>query len=300
MNKNFIIIIFLILEKGLLFAQNPIFNNSISWEIKKCEDCPSSYLIGTVHVIDTNRISFPTEKLLKLLDSCKVLCVETDLSSDSSNYDNVNKVMFLNEGKNRITQSLTDDYLEKLYCIIDSSKTLKGSRKYLDKINPAYLGFLIVMEAQLSDTSYFNKFNFSPDLFFYEHAKLKDYKIIGLETVASQLNAIAVPDFSYQKRIDILKRYIDEYYSGEHIDMFDSYINQDLNILSDKEINDSIMVISRNQNMAEKIDNLLNSGTQLFIVVGLAHLPYKDGILNILSQKGYLIEPYMVDLKKKL
>ena len=49
--------------------------------------------------------------------------------------------------------------------------------------------------------------------------------------------------------------------------------------------------------MADGIDRLLRSRT-LFIVIGAGHLPYKDGVLNRLANKGYKIKPIKVDFNK--
>jgi hypothetical protein len=50
------------------------------------------------------------------------------------------------------------------------------------------------------------------------------------------------------------------------------------------------LVFERNKNMASKIEGYLKTNEQYCVVVGAAHLVGKNGIIEILKKKGYLIE----------
>ncbi len=50
------------------------------------------------------------------------------------------------------------------------------------------------------------------------------------------------------------------------------------------------LVFERNKNMASKIEGYLRTKEQYFVVVGAAHLTGKDGIIEILKRKGYIVE----------
>jgi uncharacterized protein YbaP (TraB family) len=50
------------------------------------------------------------------------------------------------------------------------------------------------------------------------------------------------------------------------------------------------LVFERNKNMVSKIEDYLKTKEHYFVVVGAAHLVGKDGIIEILKKKGYLIE----------
>jgi hypothetical protein len=50
------------------------------------------------------------------------------------------------------------------------------------------------------------------------------------------------------------------------------------------------LVFERNKNMASKIEGYLKTNEQYFVVIGAAHLVGKDGIIEILKKKGYLVE----------
>jgi uncharacterized protein YbaP (TraB family) len=49
-------------------------------------------------------------------------------------------------------------------------------------------------------------------------------------------------------------------------------------------------IFERNKNMASKIEGYLKTKEHYFVVVGAAHLVGKDGIIEILKRKGYLVE----------
>jgi len=50
------------------------------------------------------------------------------------------------------------------------------------------------------------------------------------------------------------------------------------------------LIFERNKNMASKIEGYLKTKEHYFVVVGAAHLVGKDGIIEILKKKGYLVE----------
>ena len=50
------------------------------------------------------------------------------------------------------------------------------------------------------------------------------------------------------------------------------------------------LIFERNKNMASKIEGYLKTEEHYFVVVGAAHLVGKDGIIEILKKKGYLVE----------
>ena len=50
------------------------------------------------------------------------------------------------------------------------------------------------------------------------------------------------------------------------------------------------LIFDRNKNMASKIEGYLKTKEHYFVVVGAAHLVGKDGIIEILKKKGYVVE----------
>jgi uncharacterized protein YbaP (TraB family) len=54
----------------------------------------------------------------------------------------------------------------------------------------------------------------------------------------------------------------------------------------------------RNANWAKKLENLLPE-KGLVIAVGAGHLPGKKGVINLLREAGYKVEPVRNDMSKK-
>ena len=50
------------------------------------------------------------------------------------------------------------------------------------------------------------------------------------------------------------------------------------------------LIFERNKNIASKIEGYLKTNEQYYVVVGAAHLVGKDGIIEILKKKGYILE----------
>ena len=49
------------------------------------------------------------------------------------------------------------------------------------------------------------------------------------------------------------------------------------------------MINERNQKMANKLEEFLNNDQEVFMIVGLAHVIGKDGIIELLENKNYKI-----------
>ncbi len=54
---------------------------------------------------------------------------------------------------------------------------------------------------------------------------------------------------------------------------------------------DKILMHDRNLIMAEGMDSLLQHSSKSFVAVGAAHLPGEDGLIQLMKEKGYSVEP---------
>ncbi len=275
-------------------SQKNKFDNSVCWEIKKTHTSTPSYILGSIHMMDTSQINFPINTFTHLLDKCKSLCLEISGENDSSQMTRLAKDIMLPDPKQNITTNLDKSYYDKLILIMDSSKTsLKTLKPILGIIRPSILSLFITMEKQSESVVYKNA-NFYPEKYFEDYSKLKNYEIYQLETLQQQLDWITMPNSTLDETLVVLKQTIDMFYSNDSIDMFLNYKNQNLKLLKPEVYSDSSM-IDRNKGMADGIDNLLSKKTA-FIIIGAAHLPYENGVLALLEKKGYIIKPYLVDL----
>jgi uncharacterized protein YbaP (TraB family) len=52
----------------------------------------------------------------------------------------------------------------------------------------------------------------------------------------------------------------------------------------------SKLILERNQRWLPQIEAMIKQGDNALIVVGAAHLVGKDGVIQLLKQRGYLVE----------
>jgi len=162
-------------------------------------------------------------------------------------------------------------------------------------IRPSVLAFLIESERQLN-SMLFEQMNFFPEKYFEEYAKKRKYKIEQLETSQDQASWITMENSTFEETIEVLKQTIDNF-SKDSTDMFLDYQKQNLCVLQPEVYTDSIMIL-RNVGMANGIEKLIKEKKTIFVMIGVAHLPYETGVLNLLFQKGFHIKPYNVTLNK--
>lgn len=274
------------------------YSNSVLWEISSAKTEHISYILGTVHVLDTTKINFPVKEIKNLMDKSENLCVEL-ISENVNGMEMLNKYLYLSEDKLKISDYLEKEYYAKLLRIIDSSKVLlKNYKQDFDSIRPTILSFFIDAEKQLSKIENINNLNYFPEIDLISYATEKKYEVISLETAEQQIQWIVRPSLSFDKSLDILKESIksfDDKNSGMNV--FMNYSEQKIEFRKPKTLLDSITVL-RNRLMASKIDDIIKN-RNLFVVIGAGHLPYKNGVLNLLAKKGYRINAYKIDLTKK-
>nr|WP_319510501.1 TraB/GumN family protein [uncultured Draconibacterium sp.] len=279
-------------------AQKSDYDNSVLWEIKKPGSNNLSYILGTIHVLDTTQIIFPSEKIKGLIDKCENLCLEV-IPGQSSEMLKINEYLYLRDENQKISKRLETKYYNKLIEIADSSiYALKRYKPYLDSMRPSIIRAFLESEKQLINTKNFKALNYKPESDFLNHAKMKGFGLNSLETTDQQIEWTIRPDLSFEESLERLKQSIDNYNEkSSMIDIFKKYSDQNLAMFPPEDYTDSIM-IHRNQGMVAKIDSIVDNKS-LFVAIGAGHLPYENGVLNLLAQKGYIIKPYKIDIKNK-
>jgi len=54
---------------------------------------------------------------------------------------------------------------------------------------------------------------------------------------------------------------------------------------------DASLIVERNGRMASRMDSIIAGGTPSFFAIGSGHLPRKDGVIQLLRDRGYTVEP---------
>jgi uncharacterized protein YbaP (TraB family) len=279
MRKNNILSgVFLILTVLISQQTKP---QSLLWKITGNTLSSPSYLYGTIHIKD-KRVFEWQEAVYARLGECSNYAGELDL-----NMENIMKAagyMLLPEG-----QTLHDRFSAEEYDLVkDAVKSCSGYElALLDKLKPislVALCFSVKSAEELEATV---------DELLYKKAVEGGKQIIGLETVEEQVVLLdKIPDsyvLEYFRNLDEQEK--------EFNNLIRFYRNADLDslwlMMQDEEsgsmLNDE-MIRVRNHRMTERILPLIRKQST-FIAIGSGHLPGNEGIIALLRNEGYVVEP---------
>ncbi len=288
MKTSIFIKILLIGIPFLSFAQTK--EKSLFWEISGNGLDKSSYLYGTMHVQDQRVFNFK-QGVLEAFDSSKIYAMEINPDS-MNNIEVMNKMLMKNE------TSLEDLLKKKSYKKIDQYfKDSLGQSLFLyNKMLPIFTSQLIATREMSLDQEE------ALDLYFAKKAKNQNKKVVGLEKIEEQLDAMDAIPYKYQAEM-LLKSVEDAYANIEDETMqelFDYYVAGDLeNLLKlsnqnteDEEMEalfEKLLITNRNKVMVDRLIPYIQE-EKTFIAVGAAHLGGKHGVIQLLRNLGYTVE----------
>ncbi len=264
--------------------------NSLFWKISGNGLKQPSYLYGTMHTADSRVFAFG-DSVMPYFKNTKAYAMELD-PKEAFDMKIMAKLM-MGDG-----HSLKKMMPAKEYACLDSivKQEIGFSVGLFDNVAPVFT--MTILEAnsmELSDSSIKGNKEVL-DLYFYKQAKKQKKKIIGIETVDEQLDALN--SLSYQEQADLLTRELQEIQENKNLpDVLSFYLNQNLDSLS---INDpdammpekfyKALVSDRNARMANRIATFA-AEQSTFIAIGALHLPKPDGVIALLRQSGFTVEP---------
>jgi uncharacterized protein YbaP (TraB family) len=259
--------------------------NTFLWRISGNGLTKPSYLYGTIHLQDKRLFQF-TDSLYKSLESVEGFALEVDMHEFMDSLfaqtlqdaeDRMPEKQKVQIDKKKIDKS-TDSVLKKLGIKADGM-----TRKDLKKIRDYRMNKL-VQQGEMQTIV---------DGYLYGLALRHGKWTGGIEDVMDQLSIMdemggeLSPDQVFQPEIN-LRRSLEE--------MIKSYINHDLQGIADfadatydKGFRD-VLLTHRNIKMARRMDSLAHIRT-MFFAVGVAHLPGDSGVITLLRNHGFKVEP---------
>lgn len=264
-------------------------NNSLLWEISGNGLKHPSYLYGTMHV--SNKIAFHLgDSFYIALDQADKVCLESDPSEWIENMYGLKS-----EKQHTNTKNNNKNFYEN---VVDISPPAKKSMQYALRKNHALEnGFLY------RGSSYNEEYEESTylDLFIFQYAKKNKKEVIELEdyneTNILQIKAMFPDEIedeynknknynsSWNKEMTISEA-MEEAYRNGNIQIIDSITR----ITSKSNNYLKYFLHERNRIMTSGIDTLAQKH-KLFIGIGAAHLPGKNGVINMLKLLGYKMRP---------
>jgi uncharacterized protein YbaP (TraB family) len=271
------------------------------WKLEKEGQAPS-FLFGTMHMTDKRVTTLPPSAQ-KAFDAAGTVVIETTDVLDQA------KMMAAIMKKPELMMFTDETTLASLLSPEDKAAVDKALSERgippasVAKMKPWMLSAMVALPA----CEMARKAAGAPvlDVKLAEDAKAKGKKLEGLETAASQLEAMAsLPmDFHVRGLVDTLKlgNRIDdvvetmiEIYQSGRTGMFWPLFRAVLPAGDDEEAGyaafEETMVNARNRVMAEHALPILAEGSA-FIAVGAMHLAGPKGLIEQLRQDGYTVTP---------
>jgi len=268
---------------------------SFIWKISS--DTTHVYILGSVHVASLDL--YPLDNTIEdAFNSAVYLVVEINTNNFTQAY--ATQLLF-EYGTYPEGDGFRQNVPEELYNKLDEQFNQYGiGIAMLDDFKP-FVIYNLMGQSLLENLGY--KGEYGVDFYFMNKAEEINMDILQLETAEFQMGLLSsIPDdimiMTLQYDIDSLdNQEIQEYLQ----ELFDAWEGGDAikmeTIVFEALIEEpylgpyyEIMYDQRNFNMVQKIEEFLADNEVYFIVVGAGHLVGENGLINLLSQKGYQVE----------
>jgi uncharacterized protein YbaP (TraB family) len=251
----------------------------------------SIYLLGSIHMLREEDYPIPSA-IYKAYAEAEVLIMELDMDDIDPLVDQAiaSELGLIHDGR-----ALRDLMGAELYAEAETlAAALQIPLQLLEKTEPWYAA--INVEILMLMRIGFNPIN-GIEFHLAEFAKRDNKEIIGLETTRQQLEILDKLSPASQRDM-LIQTLSDSMQLAEIMDeMVDAwrYGNVDFlenNLLAEMleydELHEAI-VVKRNRNWAEKIQELLSKDDDYLIVVGALHLVGEQGLPQLLSLRGHKV-----------
>jgi uncharacterized protein YbaP (TraB family) len=261
--------------------------NSLLWMITSDNLQDTSFLFGTMHLIQKEYFYFP-ENLKTLIASSETVVME--LVGEPNPMD-VMKMMSLDKGSlfDMISKEQGDSLLawgqERMNM---SEEMFKAS---FGKMKPFAVSMItMTLDIQGGIESY--------EMEIKELMESEKIKAVGLETMEEQIAFFDA--FSNEEQVQMLMESIkddeksadqtkrmQQMYKRQNLDSLYIMITEESESIARK---DTELLDDRNKNWIPKIEKLITK-ERTFIAVGAGHLGGPEGVIRLLQKKGYTLTP---------
>lgn len=264
-------------------CQQPL-PSTFLWKISGKGLQKPSYLYGTMHLQDKRLFNFP-DSLYSSLENTEGFALELDIR------EMIDSVFArgIKEKENELLAkevSINDKYLDR-----SNSELLRKFGLQADKLTKKDLKK--IRDYKLNQIVQKGEMPTIVDGYLYGLAQRLGKMITGIEDVNDQLN---IPD---ELGADLTPEqvFMPEAFMRQYLErMISIYVKKDLQQVEayisgkiDNNIRD-LVLIKRNVKMARRIDSLMQHRSTFF-AVGVAHLPGDSGLIRLLQEDGFTVEP---------
>jgi len=274
----------------ILMLVNPILSQtpkekSLLWEITGNELEKPSYLFGTIHLMCSKDFKMP-ESVKEAVKKADKLALELDM--DDPQMGAKMQQVSINPGRENIKNKLSEED-SKVVDEFFKSNYGQGIAQ-LGVLKPFVLSSMVIMKMASCDIVQY-------EMEFVKLAQQQEKEVIGLESIEFQVGLF--DDLDYQVQLDALVESIKDKRETEEMlnAMMEAYFSKDIvkigEIMDEHEEADGFnekLLDERNENWIPKIEKNSKSAS-VFYAVGAGHLPGKNGVIAMLRDKGYTVEP---------
>jgi len=259
------------------------FDSGLLWRVERAGVTPS-YLFGTMHSDDPGVVKLPTP-VQQAFDQAQSVTLEVVL--DPRSLLAMTSALLMTDG-NTLESLIGRRLYERTLEVMDA----RGIPEIL-VANMKPWAVAVTLMTPLGNNGVVL------DHVLYQDAVAAGKKVHGLETVAEQVGLF--DGLSRKDQITLLEDTLDNLDTVAQMldELQAAYLDRDLKRLM--ELNEASMrdsdpllaetfnrkvIVERNYRMAERMQPRLREGQQ-FIAVGALHLAGKEGLLKLLSERGY-------------
>lgn len=268
------------------FASEP---KSLLWKISGNGLLKDSYLFGTMHKICSEDYFF-NQNMNTAFQATEQLILEVDITNNEELMSYTQKII-LPQGTS----------LKGYFASENEFNTFSQKIKELYDIDiTQFLQFKpIFLFSMLAEKSFMCNKTSSYEMNLIQMAQDKKMNIVGLESLSEQLKIF--DDMDTQEIIAMMNQSINDTEDDQKLlnEMIQAYKTQDIALLKSLIINtteykmhEDKLINDRNKNWASTLPEMIKTKSA-FIAVGAGHLAGKEGVLQLLKNKGYTVTPVL-------
>ena len=289
----------LTLVLGLLLVATAV-HAQLLWKVTGNGLGRPSYILGTHHMAPSTMID-QIKGMNEAIAGCDIVVGEVEKDS-----------LMSPEVQARMAQAMVaplDSTLDKVLTPADYGIVEKVFNKYfgtlgmkLKQVNNLKPSAISTQMQAMQAIKYFPNFDANSliDVMVQTRANEAGRPSVGLESVDGQINLLFNGSIANQAKglVEACKQ--DEFFQVQSAALADAYLAQDLDKLlavmtdatmgGDSEEEMEVLIYSRNRSWAEKLKVIMPERACL-VCVGAGHLPGEQGLLQLLRNAGYTVEP---------
>ncbi len=302
-NIIIIIPILLLLTTGCFHQKEEQVTNPLLYKITNTKTDTTIYLLGSIHAADDT--AYPiNKKVMDAFNDSDYLAVEVDINALNNNYKlqlDLAQKMLYSDGTT-INQHIPEELYNSMVSLLKDKNVYNS---LYDNYKPIFFESLLENEV-IKDASLDS--NKGIDMHFLNLAKEQNKDILEVETaefqynlllnVPDELESILLQDYidNYDANVEELKKIYESWKKGDakeikslltEEDDYSNYTIEEQKMLEDYNNN---LIYDRNYNMAKTLEKYMSEEKNVFCVVGLAHVISENGIVDLLTNKGYIVE----------